>query len=322
MLYHSSPKDAISSPVRTGAMMNSAVLERVKRSGASKRALDEGSDIDKKRSRLSHTATEESNITSPKYIDDHPVPGMYPDTIQSFAAGIKGDVFELFTSIHKSFKVLLPSVAPDDQSARREADDNILKELEVNVVASNSATISAVQTKFTVDEKIARQNQIDNAVRMRSRDPSGLLRQDPSALLAASAKSSNAGKKESSQPAPKVKEGGKVQLSKLSSNPSIKAFDCTNNCLLIIGNKRMIYVSRNSEDPADTIANVVWWQGLNDIDGATMSYVSSGQLCDSSSLEFSVRGGRTLTTSFPSAISCTQVLRIIQSKRGAPMISQ
>ena len=298
--------------------MNSALLERVKRtSTSSKRGLEEASDNDKKRSRLIGTGKENdaTNVIqlSPKYIDDHPAPGLYPDTIQSFAAGIKGDVFELFTSIHKSFKVLLPIVAtPDDQFARgkKEAEDQILKELEVNIVAP-SDRIPAVQTKFTADEKAAKQNQIDNALRMRCSDPTALLKQDPSTLLAASAKCGAAARKESSQSVPRVKEGGKVQLSKLSSNPSIRAFDCADSCLLIIGNKRMIFVSRNSEDRSDTVANVVWWQSLNDIDGAIVSYLSDS----SSQLEFSIRGGRALTVAFLTATSCTEVLQIIQSKR-------
>ena len=32
----------------------------------------------------------------------------YPETLQSFTDGIKGDVFEMFNSIHKSFKMLFP----------------------------------------------------------------------------------------------------------------------------------------------------------------------------------------------------------------------
>jgi hypothetical protein len=51
----------------------------------------------------------------------------YPETLQSFTDGIKGDVFEMFNSIHKSFKMLLPtsfSTVLDDGPG----DDEILEE--------------------------------------------------------------------------------------------------------------------------------------------------------------------------------------------------
>ena len=46
----------------------------------------------------------------------------YPDTINKFTEGIKGDMFEMFNSIHKSFKMLFPVVARDDDEDDEEVE--------------------------------------------------------------------------------------------------------------------------------------------------------------------------------------------------------
>ncbi len=231
-------------------------------------------------------------------------PGQYPETLATFMEGIKGDVFELFSSFHKTFKVLLPVNQSNDSS-----NDDALNDL-------------AVQTphNMTNEEKLCKNNQYTAALRMRSSNMWSEKENNiqDSALLVTNNKSTPISAATApSKTACKVREGGKIQLKKIESNPSILAYPCIDDDLVIIGNKRMIYVVKdNKVDPKSTIANVIWWQSFSDIESAIITYVEAGaaQGAAKSIVEFQTRNGKKLELKFQDESTSTKILQLIQER--------
>lgn len=282
-------------------------------------------------------------------------PDIYPETLSSFADGIRGDLFEIFTGLHKTFKVLLPFVNHNQQQGL--ADGNIDEEASLRDLALPSGTpastpaagkpspapssSSSQNVKYSssqADDQ-ARKHQVAGALRMRCStlwnekdniDPSKLLSASATANSQSFSTTTSTSSKDTSNKIPqpqqhtRVKEGGKIQLSKLANpNSSLTHFPACDNCMVIIGHSRLVYVRK--ELPADgkqegseaATAVVIWTAAVHTIESLTVSFEG-----DSVRLELLQRGkgesggsgdGRVMR--FPDFASCTQVLQLIQKRR-------
>ncbi len=267
--------------------------------------MQESSESAKKK----RTNTEDSEDRKKQRLEDSKFieypPGQYPETLATFMEGIKGDVFELFSSFHKTFKVLLPVINPSNDT-----NDDVLNDL-------------AVQTplNMTNEEKLCKNNQYTAALRMRSSnmwsDKENNI-QD-SALLVANNNTKSTPTSVNTAPSKsicKVREGGKIQLKKIENNPSIQAYPCINDDLIIIGNKRMIYVVKDKTEPKSTLASVVWWQSFSDIESAIITYVDAGNTQNEvkNMIEFQTRNGKKLELKFQDESTSTKILQLIQER--------
>lgn len=281
-------------------MFSSDFFTQESSDSAKKKRVNTDDNEDRKKQRL-----EDSRFV------DYPQ-GQYPETLATFMEGIKGDVFELFSSFHKTFKVLLPVI---NQS--NDTNDDALNDL-------------AVPTPHTItnEEKLCKNNQYTAALRMRSSnlwsDKENNI-QD-AALLVTNNRAKSTPTNIDVAPGKgscKVREGGKIQLKKIENNPSIQAYPCINDDLIIVGNKRMIYVVKDKADPMSTLASVVWWQSFSDIESAIITYVDAGDTPSEvkNIIEFQTRNGKKLELKFQDESTSTRILQLIQERADAATIT-
>jgi hypothetical protein len=209
----------------------------------------------------------------------------YPETFGTFADGLKGDIFELFETgakvLNKSFKLLLPF--GDGQPSN---GPDAMRDLEIRRPLSNitneqsgsaaDAFRKSAQAPPSASKMSASIMQAEEAIRMRcasmwtDKKSSG-VKTDGSVFLPMP-KPQNLFPAFGAKEQAKVKEGVKVQLGKLDGNNSIQSFECCNNTILLVGNKRLILAEKNFDE--GNTGTVLWSQSMPEIDSCTISFNS------------------------------------------------
>jgi hypothetical protein len=227
----------------------------------------------------------------------------YPKDIKSFVDGMRDDVLDIFSSVKKTFEVLLPFTAVDDIEGSDEIDTCIESatgnnDKTTNDKTTNDKTINNETNAIKKHNDIKEQNdnQYQNTLRMRC---STLHSQKYKQIAKIS--SSN------SPPKPNQSKGSGsiVQLKKLKNSSTLVLYECCENFAIIIGLTRMIYVKKNS----DNTALVQWIIPLAQVDSLTIGYTFPLTLI------FVLRDAKQVKVNIPDKNTYSSIIMTIQERK-------
>lgn len=261
-------------------------------------AEDSRQDPEQKKQRSSFTSNQHTCIneaSASKYDQDkyQDSETLYPDTLKSYfeelSDGFRTDFKELFQNGIRAFDTSLKFLLPNPFSSN---SGDSLQDLEIRSVRTTPSMVpisddtsrpSVLPKKISKEEKAAKQLQVDAALRMRC--PSMWDKKEtniklsttqnpetPTECQSIAVANNSTGSNVSNTLRNKGKECRKISLTKLYNNQSITYFPCDDNKILILGNKRLMLVSKDSIDVA--LGNVDWCESVLDVDKCNMSFQS------------------------------------------------
>jgi hypothetical protein len=154
----------------------------------------------------------------------------YPQDIKSFVDGMRDDVLDIFSSVKKTFEVLLPFTAIDDIEGSDEIDTCIESTAANNDKTTNDKTNNDETNTIKKHNDIKEQNdnQYQNTLRMRC---STLHSQKYKPVVHKNINQSSS----NSPPKPNQSKGSIVQLKKLKNSSTLILYECCENFAIIIG---------------------------------------------------------------------------------------
>lgn len=288
-------------------------------------------------SNCENTIQDDLNTPGEKFQDP-----TYPESISSYfgelSEGFRTDFKHLIVHsarvIDNSLKFFLPKSF--SSAARNEVDSlqelelkdgskSITQQFTLSMSSKSSETVTPLSNedirKRLEEENLRKRIQIDAALRMRC--PSMWDKKDIipsySHALPSSVSISRLSEVSSetlttitptvnANQSTKVTEGKKISLSKLYGSQSISHFGCDNGKMLIIGNKRLMLVTKDTPNQS---ASVDWSAAIADIEQCSMSFQSKACI----QLELGVAGGNPVQVTFSEVGPCAQIIQLIQERR-------
>lgn len=200
------------------------------------------------------------SINADQYLDDSAV--QYPDSIGTFADGLKGDIFELFETgakvLNKSFKLLLPF---GSESSGSGATD-IMRDIEIRSPLANVTNKTSIKSNSRPTNSKSPFKTAEDAIRMRC---SSMWKKE-TPMNSASEPFLPMPPKNLFPPMPqnntgiRVKEGVKVQLNKLNTgNGSIQVFLIWRTSNQILQKIKSFYLIRGFRVLSVVTTHCFWW---------------------------------------------------------------
>lgn len=196
--------------------------------------------------------------------------GVYPETVSAYieglSDGIQYDIRELVESGVRAVKQFLPLsflFGKNDQDATTVhpilSDNDCLQQFEVKEsVTKNKNQIPIVNDEYT-------------SAALRMRCPSMWKDKAPTNVIDLHTKSTKASNENSQNKNTQQKsESKKISLAKLYNSKDSNYYDCDEGGMVILGQKRMIYVVKNNDMAAT--ANVQWWIAYTELHSCTLSF--------------------------------------------------
>ena len=219
----------------------------------------------------------------------------YPESFKSYleelSDGFKSDVKELFENSIRVFDHSLKFLIPTSFTNSKGESIDSLQELELKEGKStpvvpnlgfsgdprNAANrkVPPISKKLSQEEQAVKQQQLDAALRMRCPsmwDKKEALSFVPSSNKSIATEALHAETVPSSSSSKQLTKDKKISLTKLYNNDSISYFPCDDDKILIIGNKRLMLVSKDKIESAH--GNVEWCENVADVDRCNMSFQS------------------------------------------------
>jgi hypothetical protein len=257
------------------------------------------------------------NIDDRDYLDDDEIPS-YPDTIESFTDGIKGDVVELLSSIQKTFQVLIPFGG--NKSTPKQIHSEEIKKI------SSTQHILSLTDETELDLLINKENDDGFIKNVKYNHDKQIYEKEN---ININNKKNNTNEKILSnnttphsqhqiihQPTPKsstckVKEGCQVQLSKIEDNSSLVSFPIVDDQVIIIGSRRLLLVKKNNAFDGDTIANVLMWLLISNIESAMYRYSNGNEII----LDLTIKDGKKELFQIPDIETGKLIIKAISGKK-------
>lgn len=203
------------------------------------------------------------NVSNPQYPDN------FSSYIEGLGEGIRFDISDLIQSGQKAFdkslKLLFPTML-FGYNSEAQTEDNVLQNLEVKTDPSTPAKYNRRPPPMTPTSQDAKMKNIQAALRMRMPSLWESKQEVNSSKPIATPLKSHTTVDEG-----KVKAGKRISLARLYNSLEVTYFDC-NEGILVLGNKRMIFVVKNLD--VEGTADVQWYLPYNMISNCTLSFKS------------------------------------------------
>ena len=226
---------------------------------------------------------------------------LYPQDLRQFVNGMREDVLDIFSSVKKTFEVLLPFTAVDDiEVGGSDEIDTCIESSAASAASStsndktNNDETNTIKKHNEIKEK--NDNQYQNTLRMRC---STLHHQKYKPIPKVSTSNS--------PPKANQSKGSIVQLKKLKNSSTLISYECCDSTLIIIGNRRMIYVKKNSDNET---AVVLWIQPLSQVDSLTIGYTGIPL-----TLIFVLRDAKQIKVNIPDKNTYSAIITTIQERK-------
>ena len=245
----------------------------------------------------------------------------YPETFPSFVEGIQGDFQEVIQAgsvwIKRAFKFLS---APAPSTTPSGGQDDL------SVLVRESSQQKRPRPVLTEREVAVKQNQIENALRIRCASKWTEKENKEAPLLVAAPQPQAANPEESGGESVKksaggkpIREGDQINLAILSTKPSLHSYAVNDDDdVLIIGSKRMLLCSilpprgGGGGEGEKKVGVVKWSQPLEEIESCTIRQISAEACCQ---LDCLTTTERTLSLRVPKSSTCVKILQVIQENR-------